>query len=260
MRCGVSTACFYPQQTLDSLKMLADAGVVVTEVFLNTFSELEDGYIARLADVAAQNGMDVVSLHPFSSAMEGFLFASEYAGRFADGVQMYRRFFEAAQHLGAGRVVFHGDHAYNMERFAMPRYAERFRQLSAVAREYGVALCHENVSYCRLAQPAAVQELRPLLGADAAFVLDTKQAVRAGTTVWEMLRAMGKDVRHVHISDHSKQGNCLPPGQGEEDFAALIAALRAGGYRGDLIIELYEDNFGGMDDLAGALAYVQRLL
>lgn len=260
MRCGISTACFYPEDTLTALKMVAATGAPVTEIFLNTFSELEKDYIARLDDVARTAGIQVVSLHPFSSAMEGFFFATRYAGRMDDGIRLYRRFFEAAHTLGADKLVFHGDHSVNVPRYDGRQYAQNFKQLAAVGREYGVALCHENVSYCRLAAPATVRSIRPLLGRDAAFVLDTKQVQRFGAPIEDMLDAMGSDIRHVHISDHASGESCLPPGEGEMDFSAFLDSLRGLGYAGDLIIEVYRDNFGETEDLIKAMCYVQGLL
>ena len=41
MQCGISTSCFYPQETAEALSALRGAGVETVEIFLNTFSELE---------------------------------------------------------------------------------------------------------------------------------------------------------------------------------------------------------------------------
>ncbi|MDL2324081.1 sugar phosphate isomerase/epimerase [Ruminococcaceae bacterium OttesenSCG-928-A16] len=260
MRCGISTACFYPQNTLDALKQLADAGVPVTEIFLNTFHELEDGYVAKLLDVVQSSGIQVASLHPFTSAMEGFLFATEYQGRFEDGLKMYRRYFEVAKILGADKLVFHGDHLYNVEKFALERYAKNFCILADAGQEYGVTLCHENVSYCRLASPPAVRQIKPLLKNHAAFVLDTKQVQRYGASVLDMARAMGKDIGHVHISDFTSRENCLPPGRGNFNFVPLIQQLKSTGYTGDFVIELYRDGFDTLQDLLDAMAFLNTLL
>lgn len=260
MRCGISTACFYPDNTLLSLQTLADAGVEVTELFLNTFSELEDDFVAKLLDVQKQSGIDIVSVHPFTSQIEGFLFATEYAGRFEDGVRIYERYFKLCRALGAGKLVFHGDHKWAETRFPLEEYAKRFVALSAVARRYGVALCHENVSYCRLGDPGTVRKARPLFGPAAAFVLDTKQVLRYGADVEDMLAAMGEDIRHVHISDFLSGQDCIPPGRGRFDFEGLLHTLSANGYRGDLIIELYRDGFKTLDDLLQAKRYIEALL
>lgn len=260
MRCGISTACFYPTETKKALELVAASGAKVTEVFLNTFSELEDSYIDGLLQIAETAGLEIVSIHPFSSAMEGFFFATHYKSRMEDGLALYKRFFRAAGRLGATKMVFHGDHAPNGQHYSMQQYAKNFAMLCEIGDAYGVTLCHENVSYCRLGDPDAVREITPLLGDRAAFVLDTKQARRFGTTVQEMLAAMGEHVRHVHISDYSDEENCLPPGQGQFDFALFINALGRMGYTGDFMIELYRDGFTQTSELVDAMRYIQALL
>ncbi len=260
MRCGVSTACFYPKETLESLKMVVETGAKVTELFLNTMSELEDGYIAKLADVAKAAGVSVVAVHPFFSPIEGFLFASNYARRHEDGLKFYERYFQAAQALGADKLVFHGDGTYNVDKFPLEAYAERYIQLAQLGRQYGVSLCHENVAWCRLNSARRVCAFRPLLGEYAAFVLDIKQVVRKKGSIPAMLKAMAKSLRHVHISDHRQGENCLPPGTGSMDYPAFLHSLGAVGYEGDLIIELYSHNFDSVSELTKSMRYVQALI
>uniref|UniRef100_S0DFH0 Xylose isomerase-like TIM barrel domain-containing protein n=1 Tax=termite gut metagenome TaxID=433724 RepID=S0DFH0_9ZZZZ len=260
MLCGISTACFYPQDTRVSLRRVIQAGARVVEVFLNTFSELEDGYLAELAGIAGAAGVRVVSVHPCSSAMEGFFFASRYAARMADGIRLYRRFFQACAVLGADKLVFHGDHDFNIEQYPMAEYAAAFKELAAVGREYGVTLCHENVAYCRLGRAAQVRELAPLLGRDAAFVLDTKQAWRKGEDLDEMADAMLPHIRHVHISDQREGAICIPPGEGDADFEGLVRRLWRGGYRGDFMVELYEDGYRDAAQLAAAMHFINSII
>ena len=78
MRFGISTSCFYPEETDRALARLLDADVSLVEVFFNTFSELEDGYIAHMGSLLAAHGAAVSQMHPFTSAMEGFFFATDY--------------------------------------------------------------------------------------------------------------------------------------------------------------------------------------
>lgn len=260
LRCGISTACLFPQDTLAALQQVIALGAPLTEVFLNTVSEMEPAYIARLERAVQASGIEVVSVHPSLSMLDGYFFASYYEGRFTDGLRVYRRYFEVCRLLGARLLVFHGDHAPNMDNYPHALYAGHFRELAAVGREYGVTLCHENVSYCRLGAPEVVREVRPLLEEAAAFVLDTKQAQRGDVDPLDMLRAMGRDVRHIHISDYSKRENCLPPGRGRFDFSRLLEELRRLDYGGDMVIELYRDGFDEPEELAGAMRWLQGLM
>ena len=67
------------------------------------------------------------------------------------------------------------------------------------------------------------------------------------------------DIVHIHISDHTENADCLPPGKGDFDFARLIGIMNSAGYNGDYIIELYRENFGDENDLKQSLLYMQNL-
>ena len=260
MRCGISTSCFFPMDTALSLQQVVRTGAEVTEVFLNTFSEAEDAYIDILCEIVKNSGIQVGSVHPFSSMLDGYFFASHYTTRFSDGLSLFKRYYEICGRLGANKLVFHGDHIRNTEPFSNEEYAEHFKTLSQLGQKYGVTLCHENVHYCRLGSPKNVRVLRPMFGQAAAFTLDTKQVQRKQADLEEMLSAMGQDIRHVHISDYNDVSDCLPPGEGELDFAALVRRLRSFGYEGDLIIELYSNGFQKREQLVQAMRYIQTLL
>ncbi len=92
--------------------------------------------------------------------------------------------------------------------------------------------------------------MKEALGDKAAFVLDTKQAHRSGTTPLDIVRALGSNIRHVHFSDFGAAGDCLKFGLGEYDDLTLFKELKKSGYEGDLIIELYQGSHNGAADLA----------
>ena len=82
MQLGVSTSCYYPRTTEDSLRILLDAGVKTIEVFFNSHSELEPLFLMQLRAMANDAGAQIVSVHPYTSGMEGILFFSDYDHRF----------------------------------------------------------------------------------------------------------------------------------------------------------------------------------
>lgn len=143
MHCGISTACFYPQETADALALLCGAGTGTTEIFFNTFSELRPEYVSRLEETLSASNTRAAALHPFSCMMEPFFFASGYPNRLQDGLALYRRYFEVCQTLRIPRMVFHGDYVQTPYPFAC--HCENYLLLRRMAREYGVELCQENV-------------------------------------------------------------------------------------------------------------------
>ena len=72
MKIGVSTACMYPMETEKSLEMLLSMGVRTFEVFLNTFSEMEESFIQGLKRQIDAAGARIVSVHPFTCSFEKY--------------------------------------------------------------------------------------------------------------------------------------------------------------------------------------------
>ena len=67
---GVSSACFFPLETADSVKILSEWHIPNIEIFFNSFQELKDGYLERLSALCREAGTKVVSIHPFTSNSE----------------------------------------------------------------------------------------------------------------------------------------------------------------------------------------------
>ncbi len=258
MEYGISTSCFYPMPLRQAAGHIAEWGVPACEVFVNTFSELTAEFTGELRRLFDQSGTRVVSVHPFTSGMEPLMFFSDYTTRASDSIELYKRFFEAAAALGAKYFVFHGDRKES--RFDPRRGWERFAALDDTARSFGLRAAQENVSRCMSGRPDYIGGMRRYLRGDVCFVLDVKQCIRAGSSVPDMLRAMGSCIRHVHISDSDTLHDCLPVGKGDFDFHGFIDSLAAAGYGGALITELYHDNYSSLEELRGSLDTLKKRL
>lgn len=256
MRCGISTACFYPRETADALALLCGEGVGVTEIFLNAFRELEPDYVARMREILSGTGTRAVALHPFSSMLETFFFASEYPNRLEDGLALYRRFFEICRALEIPLMVFHGD--YLQTKFPFERHCENYLLLRRTARAYGVEFCQENVVRCKCGRPEFLRRMREQTGDDVSFVLDVKQMRRADVPLAEMLDAMRGKIAHVHLSDYTPDNDCVTPGRGNFPFGTLFRALQAEHFSGKMMIELYRGGFSTLTELKDAAARMER--
>lgn len=246
---GLSTACFYPELTERGLMFAASIGAQAAEVFFNAPSELTDSFVRELRRIADGSGTRILSVHPFTSGLEPLLFFSGYRRRFCDGVELYKRYFHAANLLGANLLVLHGDRRVSQK----PRsaYFDAFGELAGEGRAMGVTVAQENVPRCASYCPDFFRDMRQYLP-DARFVLDIKQAVRAGYTPGEMARAMGSGVVHLHVSDHNAKNDCLPIGTGDFDLAALLRQVKSQGFDGGVILELYRDSYGEYEELSSA--------
>lgn len=256
MKFGISTSCFYPACTEDAAGQLAEAGIPAIEVFLNAPSEMEEGYLEDLKRKLDAHGTEVLSVHPFSCGLEPLLFFSEYQRRYDDGVALYRRYFETAQRLGAKYFVLHGDRREGNGSDEL--YFERFAGLDAAAREYGVRVAQENVARCKSGSLDFLRRMKDAIP-DAAFVLDLKQARRAGEDWREILAALGSSIRHVHLSGCSDTEDCLPLTRGNFDCAELLRLLKEQQFDGGVLLELYRENFGEPEELYQSWEKMEKL-
>ncbi len=250
-RIGMSSACFYPTDTIDAVKESIALGFKNLEIFINTFSELEEPELKRFKTVCDENGVKVTSVHPFMSGFEYLMFFSACKKRAADSAQFYRKFFHAAAYLGADYTVFHGD-ATRAPFFGMDNYCEVLAHLMDVAKSEGVTLIHENVSTARAGNPEFMREIHERFGrGNIKFVFDLKQTARGGYDAFEMLDSMGDDIVHVHINDW-KDGVCRLPYSGTLDIDSVMSRLERSGYTGKYIIEVYRENFTHGEEIRAA--------
>lgn len=251
---AISTACLYPLEAEKSLETLLKLGFRSFEFFANCESEFSDPFIARLNSMLGQSGGNVYSVHLFTCGLEPFMFFSDYPRRLRDSLEQYAHYFAQAAKLGAKIVVFHGDRRDGL--LPVEEHCERYALLAERARREGVILAQENVARCRSASVKAISDMRRLLSDQVKFVLDVKQTLRAGESPFEMLEAMGKNLACVHLSDNSKEADCLLPGRGTFNFSAFTAALEKQGFSGPLIIEVYRDSFAQPEELLAAKAFL----
>ena len=259
MHTGISTACLYPARIEDSLQTLLDLGFQRFEFFINTFSELDAAFLRGMARSLRAYGATAKSVHPFTSGYESFLLFSGYERRFEDSVEFYKRYFEAAGLLGASILVLHGQRMEKSGDMDARAYYEHYHRLYEVGQRFGVTVAQENVNLFRSSAPAFLAEMRRYLHNECAFVLDIKQAVCAGQDPFVTCAAMGTNLVHVHINDHAPGESCLLPGRGVTDYGRLMQQLAALHYPGDLIIEVYRQNFQGKAELVAAKGYVESL-
>ncbi len=259
MEIGASSACFYPLETEKAFLHIAELGFNHSEIFFNSRSELEKSFVRELKAIRDAYGINVTSLHPYRSFAEGYNFFSSYERRFLDGIDTYKKYFDAASILGAKYIVLHGSKDYYD--ITPELYAERFARLNEVARSFGCTVAHENVVAFIGEKPEFMTTMKSYLGDNFKMVLDVKQARRAGVDPKDFIEAMGKNIVHVHLSDFSESCDCLPPcEEGLFDFAGLFRELHKAGYNGKYMIELYSNNFSKENEILKSARYLEAIL
>lgn len=257
-RFGVSSACFYPEETEKALITTGECGFHNAELFLNSHSELEDEYIDNIISIKEKYNLNIVSLHPFASFAESFYLFSNYERRYTDILPLYDKFFEVTARLGADFFVFHG--AKIPGSISDDEYCKRFTHLIEMGKKYGVRVCQENVVHHRSESPEYLRMMKDKIGEDFNVVLDIKQAHRAGFTPYDFIDILGDSIVHIHISDRNGEKDCIPPLQGEFDFKKLFDKMNAIGYKGKYIIELYYWSYDDKDEIIRAYNELNNML
>lgn len=247
MKIGISTACLYPELLENALKSILERGTNVLEIFINTHSELDKKYLKNLRAMSDSYGAEIVSLHPFTCGIEPMMFFTPYQRRFEDILEYYKLYFEAMNILGAGIFVFHGNNKQNT--YPDDKYFERYLSLYNLGKQFGITVAHENVERCTGGHLSFLLKMYEALGDSAKFVLDLKQARRAGENPNDFIKTLRNSIIHIHYSDGGTDGECLKFGEGEFDNATFIDNLRQNNYKNSIILELYRENFIDADDL-----------
>lgn len=258
MIAGVSTACLYPQPLEESLYSLAVNGVACTEIFVNTHSELKKSFSHNISQILKRFDVNCVSVHPFTCEMETMMLFSDYERRIDDILEYYKLYFDFMNTVGAQVFVFHGGKTGSGKNREL--FCERYSRLYRLGRTFGIYTALENVSRCQSASSAFVREISNMLGSEFAFVLDTKQAVRAGENPFSFIDAVGKNIIHVHISDSGEFGDCLPIGKGRFQFRQFFEKLNSYNPDCNVILELYRSGFGSISELVSCYNVLEKML
>ncbi|MBQ9709555.1 MAG: sugar phosphate isomerase/epimerase [Clostridia bacterium] len=245
---GVSTASLFKRMyNEESVAFLSASGVRTAEVFLGTYREYKVEF-ARLLN-ERRGDMDIHSVHTLNTHFEPQLFSANPRA-LEDAYEIAEEVLSSAQLLGARYYTFHGV-ARIKRKIAYTDYAvigEKYRVLTEKCAKYGVSLALENVEWAHCNHPgffSGVKKYAPLLKA----TLDVKQARDSGDGYLPFLNEMGEDIVTVHLSDIDDSGKLCLPGRGTFDFAELFRRLEGVGFKGKMMIEVYNENYARTDEL-----------
>lgn len=251
MKIGVSTASLYPLETELALEEIGKAGVKTTEIFFNCESELKPAFVDMLLDIKEQYGLDITAIHPTMSLAESFMIFSEYERRFCESLQKFARYSEVAATLGAKYINLHGGKPNGLT--SDEEYCEKYMLLNRETRKNGVAVLQENVVRYRSGEVEFLRSMRDILGNDAQFCFDIKQAIRCGYNPTDLIDEFWDNIRHFHISDHSLASDCLLPLNGNFDFDGFLNTLKQRQFKGACVIEVYKNAYKNYSEIFTSL-------
>lgn len=257
MKIGLSTGCFFPQSPVESLERAGRLGAQYVEVFFNTYSELEEDYILKLKSILEKYNMQAVSIHPFTSAIETFMFFSVYDYKLQDSIAMYEKYFKACNILGCKYIVFHGCFKRNSY-MDMQRYCKNLNLLSQKAREYSVYISQENVYKFKCGYIENIKEFARYADKDIKFTFDIKQAIKSRQSVYRILDLVGDRLSHVHLSDCTGRNHSLVPFEGSFDFDRFFDYLKQNTTAECAVVELYSNTVKSEEQLGCVLHKLEK--
>lgn len=258
MNIGISLASFYPEHPEDSIARAKALGFDTVELFVNTYSELQENYIEMLSALFEKHSLKVYSLHPFTSALENYMFFSPYDRRVADSVKLYEFYCNTAQKLGAKVINIHGDRGLGLS--DLDKYSRCLEPLLELSTKTGITLAHENVFFNSVNHPEFVYKLREKLGFGALkFTFDIKQANKGGSDPVEVCQAMGTDIINFHINDYDDEHICMLPGEGVVNYKKIFDILKANHYVGPALIEVYSNNYTDINQIKRSAEFLRSI-
>jgi sugar phosphate isomerase/epimerase len=250
----------------------AKLGYRALEVAPYTLAEDPTAISAAMAktwrDIAADHGLQISGLHWLLVSPQGLSISNPDVAVRTRTLAAIDRLIELCALLG-GSYLVHGSPAQRnplpgqTHADALARATEAWVHAGEQAGRAGMHYCIEPLSRDQtsvvntVAEALAIVEAAALPGLKT--MLDTSSA---GTTECEPLPALidrfwpGGQLMHVQLNDRNRRG----PGQGEDRFAPILAALQRQGYAGWLAMEPFDYVPDGPGCAAHSIAYVRGLL
>ncbi len=229
---------------------------------------ISDAQAAAWAGIARDHGLAISGLHWLLVAPNGLSISSPDVAVRQRTQGVIARLIELCAQLG-GHYLVHGSPAQRNPRpgqshaDALARTTEAWVIAGQQAGALGLHYCIEPLSRDQtsvvntLAEAVAIVKAAELPGLRT--MLDT---CSAGATETEPLPALidrwwpSGLLAHVQLNDRNRRG----PGQGDDRFAPILAALARHGYAGWLAIEPFDYRPDGPGCAAHSIGYVRGLL
>ncbi len=248
----LSTASVYPESVASAFEIAGRLGYDGIElmVFTDTVSQDPDA-VRKLSD---HYGVPVLSVHSPCLLVTQRVWTT-------DAWEKLRRSQDAAEKLGASTIVVHP--AFRWQR----DYAREFIEgLARMREETEVVFAVENM-YPWRARTREFAAYAP--GWDPrnedypSVTLDLSHTAVSGTDAMAMATDLGDRLAHIHLADGTglARDEHLVPGRGTQACAELLESLAAGGFTGQIAVEVSTRKAANRAereaDLAEALAFAR---
>jgi len=224
--------------------------------------------IAAARSAAGDCGVAVTGLHWLLVKPAGLSISAKDETVRKKTIDVMLSLVDLCAELG-GRYLVHGSpqqrrvEAGETRAAAMARAQECFAAVAERAQKAGVVYCIEPLSSEQTPLINTLEEASHLIsGIGNPAVKTMLDCSSAGRMEKEPLGALVERwlpqglIAHVQVNDRNRRG----PGQGEQRFAPLFAALRRHGYAGDVAVEPFDYVPDGPGAAARAIGYIRGIL
>ena len=175
-------------------------------------------------------------------------------GDINDHLETAKRIFESANIFDTRYVRVFSFYAPNGKDIADMKsevlyYLEKF---VALAREYGITLCHENEAKIYGDTPNRCKELLDHFSGELKCVFDMGNFVLEGAEPYTAYELLKEDIAYFHIKDALSQGAIVPAGKGEAKIKEILSAHREYAKEDFFVsLEPHLQTFSGLNALVG---------
>src|SRR5881394_2061052 len=258
----------FPRQCEYAAKLGYDGLEVAPYTLSDEPHRMGAAQIAAARSAAEDAGIAVTGLHWLLIKPAGLSISTRDEAVRKKTIDVMHTLIDQCAELG-GKYLVHGSpHQRRVDpgetrAAAMARARDSFAAIAEHAAKAGVVYCIEPLS---AEQTPLINTLEEAAGMVARIgnpalktMLDCSAASRSEKEPLPALveRWLPKGViAHVQVNDRNRQG----PGQGEQRFAPLVAALKRNGYRGDIAVEPFDYVPDGPAAAARAIGYLRGIL
>ncbi len=258
----------FPRQCEYAAKLGYDGLEIAPYTLSDEPHRLGAAQIAAARAAASDAGIAVTGLHWLLVKPAGLSISTRDDAIRKKTVDVMLALIDQCAELG-GRYLVHGSpHQRRVDpgesrAAAMARAQESFAAVAERAAKAGVVYCIEPLSSeqtplintleeaARMVREIRSSSVRSMLDCSAAGRME-KQPLAALVEQWLPQGV----IAHVQLNDRNRRG----PGQGEQKFAPVLAALKRHRYAGDLAVEPFDYVPDGPGAAARAIGYVRGVL
>jgi fructoselysine 3-epimerase len=206
--------------------------------------------------VLDDHGIAVSSMLPAPGGGPGFNVASPLPEERREAVDQYKQVIELCSDLGGPTVMYiAGWQIYGTPRIqAWDWSREALTEISKTAADFDVQIVVEPTpTDSNLVESCdhAIEMMEQVGAKNVGLMFDTQHAYYRNEVPTDYVYRMGKNLRHIHLSELGRGA----PGTGPGDFVGIVSALREIGYKGYLALEIGFNRRNVEPDLVARQAY-----